>query len=335
MATRTLPKVSALVGAPVPTTQSSTGSPGVFLGKFDSHRAKSDATLEFVDRNRPRLAQISLSLIDESEEQNRLVFEEDALLLLGETLKVHQVEPIVLREKANGRYEMRSGHRRRRGAMMVGMTELMSLVYGVDADVDNDRIGLDILIANEQREALGDFERALGYQRKLAQTNISQAELARRLGIDRTLIVKRMAFFRLPQSAQDALHKYPRVFSHRFLPEILAAIERAPGLEQNLVNGIIAIGAGESRPELLVNQLVRMSNQSAQGKKTSAQHTSKTLSVPGGRHVCTMSVPKTNGRSIQIKLAKGVDAQVFSDVIAKLIESNPELFSSTFEQNSP
>ena len=343
---KALPKVSGLVGASADGALQ--GNPGVHLGAFDAPSkvlakssmlfapAPSEGSSPMDGRNVPKLARISLDLIDESLEQNRLEYDEDSLQSLGETLKIHQVDPIVLRSKANGRYELRSGHRRRRAAMMVGMSDLMALVYGVDADVDNDRIGLDILVANEQRESLGDFERALGYRRKMEQTKITQIELARRLGLDRALVSKRLAFFRLPQSAQDALMKYPRVFSHKFIPDILDALSRTPDLESTLVQGIVAIGAGETGPEALVRSLTRLSHQQATSStKSLVSQAERSVSVQGGRHVCTVRMPTGNEKGVLIRPAKGVDPDAFAVAVAALIETHKDAFNSFLGAGAP
>lgn len=335
MTKRELPKVSGLVGAP-PHVGKGSPAGALFLGSFEAPQKKTGVMLA-QDRNSPRLARIDLTLIDESPEQNRLVYDEESLLSLGDTLKVHQVEPIVLRQKSGGRFEVRSGHRRRRAALMVGMVDLLALIYSEDADVDNDQIGLDILISNEQRESLSDFERALGYKHKLEQTKITQAELARRLGLDRSLITKRMGFFKLPETVQNALLKNPRSFSHRFLPDMLEALERKPDLDQVLVNGIVSIGAGETGPESVVRTLTRLSHQSSpeeQAKNLQKKRMERTVSIEGGRHVCTLRLPTDADRGFVIKPAKGVDVEAFAAAMSDLIEKNKAVFESTFERGS-
>jgi len=297
--TKKLPKVSGLVKG-----EHRSGVPlGVFARKSNEAR--------------PELRTVPIDLMDDSPKQNRLVYDEVSLLELGRTLLRHQVEPVVLWAKKGGRYEIQAGHRRKRACALVGKPDLMALVYPSDADVTSDEMAYDLLISNEQREDLGDFERALGYRQTKMELGLSQSELASALGVSEALISRRLAYFKLPDSVQAALMKVPRAFSHRFVTDFLDLLRASPQLETDLVQGIVEIGANEVGPEALLRRL--------QGKKAGIRGAAAASGVrriqdDGGRDIC--SVRRSGGKQVVISVAKGVDADEFAAKLADLIKAS-------------
>lgn len=141
---------------------------------------------------------IPVGLIDVSPYQPRRSMDEDALNRLADSLQDGQINAIVVRGLANGRYELIAGERRWRATKLLGRATIRAVVRVMtDAEAE-----LVAVADNDAREDLTDFDRACAYKSLLDKGIVaSQSELARRTGKERTFIVRCMSFFRLPADA--------------------------------------------------------------------------------------------------------------------------------------
>lgn len=95
------------------------------------------------------LVMLEVSLLDDSPYQYRLVYPQDGLEKLAKLLlRIGQITPIRVRPKSDGRYEIINGHRRKRAALIAGMTHLSALVV----DVDDVRAAIEVMVDNEARK---------------------------------------------------------------------------------------------------------------------------------------------------------------------------------------
>jgi ParB family transcriptional regulator, chromosome partitioning protein len=133
--------------------------------------------------------------------QPRKHFDEAKLQELAESIKEKGVlEPLVVRRVDQG-YELVVGERRWRAAQKAGLKEVPVLVKEVEG-----REVLEIsLIENLQREDLNPIEEAEAFKRLTEEFNLSQGELATRIGKDRTTIANALRLLRLPLEIRDLL----------------------------------------------------------------------------------------------------------------------------------
>lgn len=128
--------------------------------------------------------------------QPRKSFDEAALNALGTSIRsTGLIQPIIVRPAGTG-YELIAGERRWRAAQRAGLATMPALIRDVDAFTQAQMA----LVENIQREDLNPIDRAAGYRQLMEQLGLTQAELAGRLGEDRSSIAN---FLRLLDLCDD------------------------------------------------------------------------------------------------------------------------------------
>lgn len=133
--------------------------------------------------------------IEPNPKQARRVFDREALEELAESISRHGIlQPIAVRSKPNGFYEIIAGERRWRACKMLGLTEVPVIVKEVS---EGDAAELS-LIENLQRENLNPVEEANGYKSLTEAYGLTQEEAAARVGKSRTAVANIMRILKLP-----------------------------------------------------------------------------------------------------------------------------------------
>ena len=146
---------------------------------------------------------IELELIRPNPYQPRKTFEEERLNDLASSIQQHGIlQPIVLRQTVQGYYIV-VGERRFRASKLAGLTEVPAIIKELS---DEDMMELAI-IENLQRENLNAIEEAESYKKMMTDLNITQQEVARRLGKSRPYIANMLRLLQLPKNvAQMVQH---------------------------------------------------------------------------------------------------------------------------------
>lgn len=140
---------------------------------------------------------LKISDVEPNREQARKRFDETALSELADSISTHGVlQPITVRKKANGYYEIIAGERRWRASKMAGLSEIPALVKEVD---DSTAAELS-LIENLQREDLNAAEEARGYRDLMQKFGLTQEEAAEKVGKSRTAVANILRILKLPKS---------------------------------------------------------------------------------------------------------------------------------------
>lgn len=127
--------------------------------------------------------------------QPRKIFNKEALEELVESIKVHGIlQPLVVRQK-DGQYELIAGERRWRAAQRAGLKQIPILVKEVATDGHSLEMAI---IENIQREALNCIEEAIAYQQLIEEFNLSQEEVAQRVGKSRVTVTNTIRLLKLP-----------------------------------------------------------------------------------------------------------------------------------------
>jgi len=147
-----------------------------------------------------RVWQISIEKIKAGTYQPRNHFEKEALEELAQSIKQNGIlQPIIVR-KANSGFEIVAGERRWRAAQMAGLHEVPILIKNF-----SDKEALELaIIENIQREDLNPLEEAQAYSRLVAEFNLSQQQVAERVGKDRATVANLLRILTLP----DAVKKF-------------------------------------------------------------------------------------------------------------------------------
>jgi ParB family chromosome partitioning protein len=172
------------------------------------------------------LAEIDISLIKPNPWQPRRVFEETALQELANSIKEHGVlQPLVVVPLPNGEYQLIVGERRLRASKLAGLTKVPALIR----DFMEEQKKLELaLIENIQRHNLDPIEEATAYQQLVDQYNLTQEEVAKKVGKGRTTITNLLRLLHLPLKIQNAIAA--GVITEGHARNILAM----PGMEKQL-----------------------------------------------------------------------------------------------------
>ena len=128
--------------------------------------------------------------IEPNRKQARRHFDQEALHELAESIAEHGlIQPIVVRRKENGYYEIIAGERRWRAAKMAGLSDESAAAVS--------------LVENLQRADLNPIEEASGYRDLIDAFGLTQEEAARRVGKSRASVTNMLRLLALPQKVQD------------------------------------------------------------------------------------------------------------------------------------
>lgn len=147
----------------------------------------------------PRYEEVPLDRIRRNPRNPRTVFDEDALAELAHSIREFGVlQPIVVRQVAGGGYELVMGERRWQAAQRAGLSTIAAIVRRTqDADMLR-----DALLENIHRANLNPLEEAAAYQQLLEEFDVTQEELASRIGRSRPVISNTIRLLKLPIAVQ-------------------------------------------------------------------------------------------------------------------------------------
>ncbi len=136
--------------------------------------------------------------------QPREDFDHESLAELAESIKSQGIlQPLLVRPRAGGGYELIAGERRLRAAQEAGVEQAPLLVRDVD-----DKTALELsLVENIQREDLGALEEAEAYRKLLTDFGYTQEALAERVGKERATVANLLRLLRLPDDIKEDLRK--------------------------------------------------------------------------------------------------------------------------------
>ena len=148
------------------------------------------------------LREIPLSQIEPNKYQPRGVFDEEALVSLTASIReLGVLQPVLVRTLGEDRYELIAGERRWRAAKRAGLPSIPALVK--DAD---DAASLEqALVENLHRSDLNPIEEAAAYQQLIDEFDLTQEQVATRVGKSRPAVANSLRLFQLPPSIQKLL----------------------------------------------------------------------------------------------------------------------------------
>ena len=134
--------------------------------------------------------------------QPRVRFDYNELEGLAVSVRTNgMLQPINVRKRADGKYELISGERRLRAARMVGMSKLPCVVM----DVSDEQSALFAIIENVQRQNLDFFEEAVAIERLMTEYGLSQEEISKKLGKAQSTLSNKLRLLRLSEELRDKI----------------------------------------------------------------------------------------------------------------------------------
>lgn len=145
---------------------------------------------------------IPVDLIEPNPFQPRMSFDQESLEELAESIKtLGLIQPITVRRKDDGRYQIISGERRFRASRLCGMDMVPAYIRDT-----NDQGMLEMaIVENIQREDLDPIEVAMSYQRLIEECNLTQEQMAIRVGKKRASVTNFLRLLKLPAKIQHDL----------------------------------------------------------------------------------------------------------------------------------
>jgi ParB family chromosome partitioning protein len=146
-----------------------------------------------------RFLELPVTAIEPNSKQPRHVFDEEALDELKISIQeVGFLQPIVVRDLSDGRYELVMGERRWRAAQAIGRETIPAIVR----ETRDDAMLRDALLENIHRANLNPLEEAAAYQQLLEEFGATHEELAKRIGRSRPQISNTIRLLNLPAPVQ-------------------------------------------------------------------------------------------------------------------------------------
>jgi ParB family chromosome partitioning protein len=148
------------------------------------------------------LRMIPISDVRSNPHQPRQAFDEESLKGLAQSIETAGLmQPIVIRPRSTGGFEIIAGERRWRAAQLIGLREIPAVVRSID-----DRTAAQwSLVENLQREDLDPLERSEAFKRLIDEFGLTHQELADQVGLQRSSVTNHLRLLELDTATQEAL----------------------------------------------------------------------------------------------------------------------------------
>ena len=181
--------------------------------------------------------------------QPRKSFNWDDLEGLAESIHYNGLlQPITVRKKENGKYELISGERRLRACKMAGLSAIPSIIV----DVDEEKSAILAVIENLQRENLHFFFFFMAKERLIKCFGFSQEEIARKLGKSQSALSNKLRILRLPDEIRYSVMLYGLTERHA---RALLRLPTVAMMEQAL-DTIVEQGLTVNASEQLITEML-------------------------------------------------------------------------------
>lgn len=156
------------------------------------------------DETQENLTEIDVQRVKPNPYQPRLKFDAQALDDLKNSIREKGIiQPITVRRHDSG-FELIAGERRLRAAIEVGLKKVPAYIIRVDTKEEMLELAL---VENVQRERLNPIEQATAFERLIAECNLTQDEVAKKIGKDRSTITNTLRLLKLPEDIQVSLEQ--------------------------------------------------------------------------------------------------------------------------------
>ncbi|MBR2856024.1 MAG: ParB/RepB/Spo0J family partition protein [Bacteroidales bacterium] len=148
------------------------------------------------------ILRIPVDMVEPNPFQPRMSFDQEALEELTDSIRsLGLIQPITVRRTSRGKYQIISGERRFRACRMAGMDMVPAYIRDT-----NDQGMLEMaIVENIQRENLDPIEIAMSYQRLIEECNLTQEQMAIRIGKKRASVTNFLRLLKLPAKIQHDL----------------------------------------------------------------------------------------------------------------------------------
>ncbi|HKZ90680.1 MAG TPA: ParB/RepB/Spo0J family partition protein, partial [Candidatus Limnocylindrales bacterium] len=197
---------------------------------------------------------LAIGRISSNPNQPRQRFDEEALQDLAASIREHGIlQPVLVRPRADGHFQLVAGERRWRAARIAGLLEVPAIVENID-----DEAALEIsIIENLQREDISPLEEAQMFERMTTRHGYSLRKLAQKLGKDKGYIENRLRLADAPPEVRDLVAVRSDTLSAAYELMKLEGKRRRRSLAKQILAGQLTLIRLHDRVERILNPQAR------------------------------------------------------------------------------
>ena len=200
---------------------------------------------------------VPLSQVIPNRYQPRTTFSEHEIAELSESIKKNGlIQPIMVRRKGDGFYELIAGERRFRAARLAGLATIKAVIRN-----STDEQAMELaLVENLQRQDLNPMEAARAYHRLTAEFGLTQEQVAQRIGKDRSSVANLCRLINLPNNIQELIELGQLTTGHAKVILGLPTATAQQSLVRKIIDGQLSvrqtekIASQETKPKRAVKR---------------------------------------------------------------------------------
>lgn len=151
-----------------------------------------------------RVMDISIDEISPNPWQPRRDFDEESLNALASSIRENGlIQPVVVRKKKDGTYELAAGERRWRASKMAGLT----VIPAISKEYDDRSMAEMALVENLQRKDLNPVDEGMAYRKLMDEYGLTQENISQKVGKSRPYVANMVRLLDLPEEVKDFLSK--------------------------------------------------------------------------------------------------------------------------------
>ena len=149
-----------------------------------------------------RVMDISIDEISPNPWQPRRDFDEESLNALASSIRENGlIQPVVVRKKKDGTYELAAGERRWRAAKMAGLP----VIPAISKEYDDRSMAEVALVENVQRKDLNPVDEGMAYRKLMDEYGLTQENISQKVGKSRPYVANMVRLLDLPEEVKDFL----------------------------------------------------------------------------------------------------------------------------------
>ncbi len=250
--------------------------------------------IEYVESVSKEYFQCDIELIRPNRYQPRMQFSEDELEGMARSIKEQGIiQPLLVRKDDNG-YEMVTGERRLRAAKKAGLGQVPVIVKTV---TDTDLLEMSI-VENVQREDLNPMEEAEAYYQLIAKLDLTQDQVAARVGKSRSAVANFLRLRQLPEQIKADIINGALSMGHA-----RALLGASNSAQQNAAwRAVVSKGLSVRETERLINRLKAEKKKSKKSSTGSEQRHLLSLAEDLSRRFGTKVQIKRHGKKGRVEI---------------------------------
>ena len=254
--------------------------------------------------------------------QPRTEFDEAPLKELADSIsKSGIIQPIIVRPKSDGNYEIIAGERRWRAAKLI---QLPSVPVVIKEIADKEVMEMSI-VENVQRRDLKPLEEAQAYRRLLGEFGYTQDDLARTVGKSRSHITNLLRLLSLPEEVKNMLNEGQLTMGHA---RALLGCPEPAAIAAKVVEEDLSVRQTESLAQGLIQESTRKIDLTPEQEQRSASAGTKQAGKKGS--AAREKIDNSELRDIENSLSESLGAPV--SIKAKGREGEIKISFKTLEQ---